>query len=344
MDMPRFRHSSASSTLFVKMTTEWCAAVLFRCFRVRLSGITCATCSFLLVFSSSISSLSMTSSSVMVGSRSFLGTPCTTSPYLRFLVLTPLNIRLQSILLSSWGSSFDSQWSLYSSFESLLMPWILGTCPSLELTAIVLWHFYIMSLACIDFNWFLVVSGAVAAVMVIVSFSRYCFFLLSFAVFALCLLVAVSGGFVRGSVATICANVGVGFDKSLLMSFRSFDICSVFWFLLSSSSFSRFSVMCLASSIMLLAFSMSFWLFPEHLVAVSSTIVSPSRVSNRMVLFGIAVFDLCSLGCCFSSGVSGITVPERGSAVIWGGVASMIGVLRGRIGERGTLIVGVDKR
>ena len=128
------------------------------------------------------------------------------------------------------------------------------------------------------------------------------------------------------------------------MSFRSFDICSVFWFLLSSSSFSRFSVMCLASSIMLLTFSMSFWLFPKHLMAVSSTIVSPSRVSNRMVLFGIAVFDLCSLGCCFSSGVSGITVPERGSAVIWGGVASMIGVLRGRIGERGTLIVGVDKR
>jgi len=47
---------------------------------VRLSGITCATPRFLLMFSSSISSLSMISSSTL-GSTSFFGTPCIINPF-----------------------------------------------------------------------------------------------------------------------------------------------------------------------------------------------------------------------------------------------------------------------
>jgi len=58
---------------------------------------------------------SMISFSVL-GSRSFLGTPCITSPYLRFLILTPLNTRFQSISLSSCGSSFDSNFTVKSVF------------------------------------------------------------------------------------------------------------------------------------------------------------------------------------------------------------------------------------
>jgi len=52
--------------------------------------------------------------------------------------------------------------------------------PSLKLAAIVSLHFCIRSLVCVVFNWFLMVSDASAAVIVIVRFSR-CFlvFLLS---------------------------------------------------------------------------------------------------------------------------------------------------------------------
>ena len=50
-------------------------------------------------------------------------------------------------------------------------------------------------------------------------------------------------------------------------------------------------------------------------MVVSSVIASPSRVSNRIMLFGIAIFSSYSLGRSFSSGVSGITVPASGSAV-----------------------------
>src|SRR5579859_7247395 len=211
MDIPRFRHSFASSASCVKITIEWCAAILFRCFWVRRSGITCTTCRFLLTFSSSISSLSMISSSVL-GSRSFLGTPCITSPYLRFLILTPLNTRFQSILQSNCESSFDSQWSLYSSFESTLMPCTLGVCSSsLKCFGISLWHFSIMSLACVDFSWFLMVSGAIAAVTVMVNFSRCCF---------LVLLSAVSGFPLSPFVTTWLQVCGV-FVRRALISFRS---------------------------------------------------------------------------------------------------------------------------
>ena len=40
-------------------------------------------------------------------------------------------------------------------------------------------------------------------------------------------------------------------------------------------------------------------------------------------------------------GVSGITVPERGSLYVWVGVVGIVGVLRGGIGERRTLMVEV---
>src|SRR5579859_3218702 len=142
MNMPRSRHSSAACTLVVKMTTEWCAAALCRCFWVRLSGVTCSTWRFLVVFSSSSSSLSIIWSSVL-GSRSFLGTPWITSPYLHLLTVTLLNIAFQSILSSSWGSLSDSQWSLYVLLFHLLTPWILGMCPSLNCFATALWHFCI---------------------------------------------------------------------------------------------------------------------------------------------------------------------------------------------------------
>src|SRR5579859_3082672 len=66
-----------------------------------------------------------------------------------------------------------------------MMSCILGVCSSsVKCSAIALLHFSIMSLACIDFSWFFVVSGAVAAVMVMVNFSHICFLVLSFAVFA----------------------------------------------------------------------------------------------------------------------------------------------------------------
>ena len=42
-------------------------------------------------------------------------------------------------------------------------------------------------------------------------------------------------------------------------------------------------------------------------------------------------------------GVSGITVPERGSLYVWVGVVGIVGVLRGGIGERRTLMVGSPK-
>src|SRR5579859_4498826 len=253
MDIPRFMHSSASLALCVTITTEWCAATLLRCFWVRLSGSTCATCRFLLVFSSSISSLSMASSSVL-GSRSFLGTPCITSPYLRFLILTPLNTRFQSILQRLCGSSFDSQWSLYSSFDSLLMPCILGVCSSsLKRSVIALLHFSIMSLACIDFSWSLVVSGAVAAVMVMVNFSRCCFLVLSFFVFA----------FFPSPFVTTWLQVRGVFVRTALISFRSL--------LRFATSFRRSWLSCIA-----LGFSLCWCVSPCGLV-VSLAVVGSAR-------------------------------------------------------------------
>src|SRR5579859_7825477 len=216
MNIPRLRHSFAPSMLCVEITIEWCAVILSKCFWVCLSGFTPITPTrFLLVFSSSISSLTMTSSSLSVRSRSILGTPCSTSPYLRFLTCAPSNADSQFMVLSSGGSSSVSQWSRYSSFESLLMPCTLGMRPSLIWSSIALWHFWIRSLAFIDFICFLVVSGAVATDILIVSFSRCCFFFVFFFFFLfVCLVFFVfGGGFVwgvlgGGGVAATCAKVG----------------------------------------------------------------------------------------------------------------------------------------
>src|SRR5271154_1671884 len=334
MNIPRFRHSFAPSMLCVWITIEWCAVILSKCFWVRLSGFTCITpIRFLLEFSSSISSLTMTSSSLSVRSRSFLGTPCSTSPYLRFLICAPSNTGSQFMVLSSGGSSSVSQWSRYSSFESLLMPCILGMRPSLIWSSIALWHFWIRSLACIDFIWFFVVSGAIAADILIVSFSRCCFLILSFTVFLFFLLAGVSGGFAGGGVAAICAKVGavavcvtVGFSSIILMSFSSLDIIAIVCCFSSSSSFSRFCVMVLACSRASFALITNPGLVPVVvLMLLMLLIASVSRIST-LVRFGG--------GCCFCSGVvvsvvgdSGIAVPERYFTVPGEGVSSRTGVV-----------------
>ena len=131
-------------------------------------------------------------------------------------------------------------------------------CPSLKCSAIALWHFCIKSLACVVFSWFLVVSDAAAAVIVIVSLLHCCFLVLLLFELDLLRLTGVSWWHFGGSDAVAYAYEGAGLTKSFLMSFRSFTICSVVLFLLFSSSFSRFSVICLASSIMPLAFSIIF--------------------------------------------------------------------------------------
>src|SRR5438552_3199012 len=192
-----------------------------------------------------------------------------------------------------------------------------------------------MSLACIDFNWFLVVSGAVAAVMVIVSFSRCCFFLLTFAVFAvfaLRWLEGVSGGFVGGSVATICANVG--FASSFLMSFMSFDISSIVCCFSSSSSFSKFCAMVLAFSREALAFAMCVELGPVVVLTLLMSLITSLSSTSSIVMLGASGF--CSFP--LLGGVSGITVPERGSMGSLEGVALIMGVVRGRVGVLGRLI------
>src|SRR5579859_4710341 len=93
-----------------------------------------------------------------------------------------------------------------------MMSCILGVCSSsVKCSAIALLHFSIMSLACIDFSWSLVVSGAVAAVMVMVNFSHCCFLVLSFAVCA----------FFPSPFVTTWLQVHSVFERSDLISFRS---------------------------------------------------------------------------------------------------------------------------
>ena len=85
-----------------------------------------------------------------------------------------------------------------------------------------------------------------------------------------------------------------------------------------------------------LAFATCFWL--DSVVVLTlliSFIASLSRPSSA-VTFGATHF--CPVEFSLFGGVSGITVPERGSMVLWGGVALIIGVFRGLIGEWRTLI------
>src|SRR5579859_3640956 len=79
-----------------------------------------------------------------------------------------------------------------------------------ENSTIALWHFSIMSLACIDFIWFFVATGAVAAIMVKVNFSRCCFLVLLFAVF----------GFLLSPSVTTWLQVRGAFVRRALISFR----------------------------------------------------------------------------------------------------------------------------
>src|SRR5579859_7043061 len=82
--------------------------------------------------------------------------------------------------------------------------------------------------------------------MVMANFLHCCFLVLSFTVFSFLWLFGVPLMFVGGCVATICANVG--FARSLLMSFMSFDICSIVCCSSSVSSFSRFCAIVFAFS------------------------------------------------------------------------------------------------
>ena len=174
-------------------------------------------------------------------------------------------------------------------------------------------------------------SDAIAAVMVIVSFSRY--FLLSFPVFALRWLVGVSGGFVGGSISTICANVG--FASSFLMSFMSFDISSIVCCFSSSSSFSKFCAMVLAFSREALAFAMCVELGPVVVFTLLMSLITSLSSTSSIVMLGASGF--CSFP--LLGGVSGITVPERGSMGSLEGVALIMGVVRGRVDVLGRLIV-----
>ena len=81
-----------------------------------------------------------------------------------------------------------------------------------------------------------------------------------------------------------------------------------------------------------------------HLVVDSLVIAFPSRVSSWIVLFGIAFSISFPLGGSFSIGVSGITVPDRYSAVPRGGVVSITGVAHGEIGDLITLIFYILSR
>src|SRR5271170_1827632 len=330
MDIPPWRHLSASSMLWVKQTIEWCAVILFRFFCVRLSGIICATCKVLslLLFSSSISSLVMAVSSGMVRSTSFLGTPCITSPYLRLLVVTPVNTKFQSISLSSCGSFSDSQCSRYSFSGMLLIPWILGMWPSLNTSVIAFWHFCISSLACIALSWFLVASGAATALRTIVYLSRFCFLiLLIFASgFSSVGGAGVFGGsFEGGSLAAAWAYVVfVGFASCFLISMRSFDICSIICCLSSSSAFSSVCVMVLASSRAVFAPPTSIKLAPEVLTFATLLIASLSNMS-RFVKFGVSVSVCCGVVVSIG-GESGITVSDLFLSVGGLGVSSMVGV------------------
>ena len=71
----------------------------------------------------------------------------------------------------------------------------------------------------------------------------------------------------------------------------------------------------LASSRNFLTLSVYYMLIPHVLTACSSLIAFPSRVSSWVVVFSVSSFDLFSLDCLFCSGVSGIGVSERGSAI-----------------------------
>src|SRR5437667_12818618 len=112
------------------------------------------------------------------------------------------------------------------------------------------------------------------------------------------------------------------------MSFRSFDICPIVWFFWSSSSFISFCAIVLALSREALAFPTCVTLGP---VVVLTLLIlhnaSLSRTSSVVTLSSSA--GLCPIISSLFGGVSGITVPDRGSTVIWGGVASIVGVLRG---------------
>src|SRR5579859_6466686 len=145
--------------------------------------------------------------------------------------------------------------------------------------------------------------------MVIVSFSHCCFLGLSFAVFGILWLLGVPTEFIGDCVAATCTNVG--FARSLLMSFMSFDICSIVCCFLFSSSFSRFYVI-------VLAFSQDAFTFPRNIVLgpvllvlmlLMLPIVLMSK-SSSLNMFDISGF--CSFVLSTFRGVSGITVPERG--------------------------------
>ena len=64
------------------------------------------------------------------------------------------------------------------------------------------------------------------------------------------------------------------------------------------------------------------------LILLNSFAAFFNRIISLIVAFrgfGVFVFSWD----CFLSGVSGISVPESGSAVAWGSVSSVMGVLRG---------------